>query len=245
VASTSAALRREAERTFFDEKAKTQKVEYVTAKALTRYSNPGTQFPLEMMFRSAGDLRGRTVLDVGCGDGRNAVILGLLGAEVTGIDISPGAIGLARKRCEVNGVRAEFICSPLEDVVDLGRTFDIVWVDALLHHMLHDLPQTLSLLSRALAPGGKLLIKEPVSLSSWFRRLRLVVGPPPDATPDERPLEKADIAEIRKQFPRLVEHRYYLLGRWRATKFLTAVDAMFLRLPGIRDLASVIVLSSE
>ena len=249
--ASSLPSKHESERAFFDNWAANKKAEVVSQETIRRYRNPGHKFPLEMMFRLAGDLRGKSVLDVGCGDGVNAVVLGLIGAHVTGIDISPGAINLARERCAVNGVKAEFICSPLEEFTDLGRKFDIVWVDALLHHMLHDLPATLRLLGSALAPGGVILMKEPVNLCKPLRKARLLLGPPPDATPDERPLEVSDIDCLRSHFSGLEEHRFYLLGRlnpWfkshKARSAIAAFDAVLLSLPLIGQLASVSVFAA-
>ena len=43
-----------------------------------------------------GDLRGRQVLDAGCGDGHNARILARAGAHMTGVDLSARMIGLAQ-----------------------------------------------------------------------------------------------------------------------------------------------------
>ena len=73
------------------------------------------------------DLRDKTVLDVGCGDGLNSDVLGLLGARVTGIDISSGAIQLAGERCSVNGVTVEFICAPLDRLRIAGRSLMSGW----------------------------------------------------------------------------------------------------------------------
>jgi SAM-dependent methyltransferase len=44
-----------------------------------------------------GWLRGKEILDVGCGGGRSSRFLKELGNEVTGIDVNPGMIELARK----------------------------------------------------------------------------------------------------------------------------------------------------
>jgi 2-polyprenyl-3-methyl-5-hydroxy-6-metoxy-1,4-benzoquinol methylase len=45
-----------------------------------------------------GGLRGRQVLDAGCGDGYNTRILARAGAHMTGVDLSARMIGLRRKR---------------------------------------------------------------------------------------------------------------------------------------------------
>ena len=58
------------------------------------------------------------------------MILAKLGARVTGLDVSPAAIELARQRAAVNGVseRTRFVCAPL-DAADLPeRSFDVIWI---------------------------------------------------------------------------------------------------------------------
>jgi len=60
-------------------------------------------------FRFIGNLKGRMVLDAGCGEGRNTRILARSGAHVTGVDISPRMIELARQeeQREPLGIRYE------------------------------------------------------------------------------------------------------------------------------------------
>jgi ubiquinone/menaquinone biosynthesis C-methylase UbiE len=48
--------------------------------------------------RLLGDVRGLSVLDVGCGTGRHAVRLAQHGARVIGVDFSPGMLGKARRK---------------------------------------------------------------------------------------------------------------------------------------------------
>lgn len=57
----------------------------------------------------AGDLKDKTVLDAGCGEGYNTRILAGRGARLTGVDISPRMIELAREqeRREPLGIRYE------------------------------------------------------------------------------------------------------------------------------------------
>ena len=65
-----------------------------------RYLDPvaNTPYPLEYAFFLLGDVRGKTVLDLGCGTGENVILLVKRGAVVIGMDISPGLIDLARQR---------------------------------------------------------------------------------------------------------------------------------------------------
>lgn len=74
--------------------------------ALRRYSSRTLRkrFKEEFRFRVLGDLRGKRVLDVGCGEGTNCFTLAKRGARVTGIDISPRSIDVAGKKAEINGL---------------------------------------------------------------------------------------------------------------------------------------------
>lgn len=61
--------------------------------ALRRYARPSPRrrFNKEFRFRLLGRLEGRSLLDVGCGDGLNVAMFAKMGASVTGIDVSRGA----------------------------------------------------------------------------------------------------------------------------------------------------------
>ena len=81
---------------------------------LERYrKNHGLYFK-EACMRLLGDPRGLRILDVGCGEGENSVLLAKMGAKVTGVDVSPGAIEVAKKQAALDGVEAEFLCSPID-----------------------------------------------------------------------------------------------------------------------------------
>src|SRR2546423_9535632 len=111
--------------------------------ALERYTRPALRkrFNKEFRFHLLRPLQGKTVLDVGCGDGLNSVMLAKMGASVTGLDISPGAIDAAQRRAALNGVseRTRFVCAPAETADLEPDSFDIVWGAAILHHVLDDL----------------------------------------------------------------------------------------------------------
>ena len=91
----------------------------------------------DLTFARAGDLRGRRVLDVGCGSGRYAVRFAVGGAaEVVGVDVSEKMLDLARARARAAGVedrctflRAEFLEWPTPgpfDVITAIGFFDYV-----------------------------------------------------------------------------------------------------------------------
>src|SRR6266850_4969735 len=100
----AARLAQEAE--FFDRWAKenTKHLEPVDAAVLARYRRPRGLYAKEFGIRALGDVAGKRILDVGCGEGEDAMILALLGAHVTGLDVSPAAVELSRQRAMVNRV---------------------------------------------------------------------------------------------------------------------------------------------
>jgi len=76
-------------------------------------------------------LRGKTVLNICCGDGFEAEYLVKLGAKVTVSDISSEAVKAAKRRCpQVKGVLADAENLPFKD-----ENFDLVIVRAGLHHL--------------------------------------------------------------------------------------------------------------
>ena len=185
--------------------------------AFGRYTRPKLRrrFSKEYRFHLLGDLQGRTLLDVGCGDGLNAVMMARMGARVTGVDVSPGALDLARRRAEVNGVadRVRFLCAPIEQAALPPREFDIVWGDGILHHVLDDLDAVVRCLVRCAKPGGLILFAEPVNLSAPLRRLRRLVPVHTESTPGERPMVASELALVRRHVPDLRIRHYALFGR--------------------------------
>lgn len=81
-----------------------------------------------LTFEHAGDVTGKTVLDIGCGSGRYAVDFASRGAaRVLGVDLSDEMIALARAEAERHGVldRCEFRVGDIFET-RLAETFDIV-----------------------------------------------------------------------------------------------------------------------
>lgn len=207
------------EAAFFDREAEQQgpKVAPIDPLTLERYSasTPRRRFREEFRFRVLKDLQGKRVLDVGCGDGINSVLLAKLGANVTGIDISPKAIDLAQKRAHINGVSGSthFLCSPLEEAEIPPHSFDVIWGDAILHHLIQNLELVLARLCLWAKPRAILLFSEPVNFNNTLRRLRFRLPVKTDATPDERPLEPAEFKIIKRFLPDLRLRFFSLFGR--------------------------------
>jgi magnesium-protoporphyrin O-methyltransferase len=97
------------------------------------------------------DLRGRRVLDAGCGTGSLAVEAARRGAEVVAIDLSPNLIEIARERLPSidGGGSIEFRVSDMLDP-SLGRFDWVVAMDSLIHYTAADMCRMVAaLISRA------------------------------------------------------------------------------------------------
>jgi 2-polyprenyl-3-methyl-5-hydroxy-6-metoxy-1,4-benzoquinol methylase len=100
------------------------------------------------------DIRGKRVLEVGCGMGLHTELMAQSGADVVAIDISPKSVEATRARLAIKSIKAEVIELDAErlDAVD---DFDFIWSWGVIHHS----PRSglvLRNLFRALKPGKEL-----------------------------------------------------------------------------------------
>lgn len=114
------------------------------------YNNPA-------FLRFVGDLKGKTVLDAGCGEGYNTRLLAKLGARVTGVDISSKMIefALEEEQNRTLGIRYE-VASFSELSLFEHESFDVV----VSFMALMDVPNyegAVKEVFRVLRPGGELV----------------------------------------------------------------------------------------
>jgi hypothetical protein len=85
----------------------------VSKRTRARYECPtaATAYPLEFAYHLLGNVRGRQVLELGCGSGENTVCLVARGANVCALDISEDLIALARRRLQVSGCGGDRVSS--------------------------------------------------------------------------------------------------------------------------------------
>ncbi|VAX31297.1 hypothetical protein MNBD_NITROSPIRAE02-1055 [hydrothermal vent metagenome] len=116
-------------------------------------------------------------LELGAGTGSDAIWLAQQGFKVTALDMSPTAIGIARKKAAAAGVEVEFIVADiLRDEIPFGP-FDFVFDRGCFHTF--DLPEERSHLAeiiwRHLNPGGY-----------WFSLIASTDGPERESGPPRR-----------------------------------------------------------
>jgi 2-polyprenyl-3-methyl-5-hydroxy-6-metoxy-1,4-benzoquinol methylase len=103
------------------------------------------------------DFRPESVLELGCGDGVNAVFMAGRGCRVTAVDVSATALEMARTKQREAGVEVEFVEGDVFELAPTGRAFDLVFDRGLLHHLpVFRFEDYTRLVADRLAPGGHL-----------------------------------------------------------------------------------------
>jgi SAM-dependent methyltransferase len=201
-------------------------------------------------FEQLGDLAGLRVLDLGCGHGMASVVLARAGALVTAIDLSGGYIEEAQARARANCVSINFVQANGEELPFADASFDRVWGCAILHHL--DLGRAGAAIRRVLRGGGRGVFCEPWGGNPLlnFARKKLPY-PGKDRTPDETPLTRHHLRQLRAMFPSVQLQGFQLLsmacrvmnGR-RLRKRLDWWDAMLLeRVPALEHFCRYVVLT--
>lgn len=173
-----------------------------------RQANEACTAP-EMRFitRRLGDIRGKRLLDVGCGLGEASVYFALQGAEVTSADLSPGMLTACSRLATANGVKVTPHLAAAEDMqLPPDAQFDIIYAGNLLHHV--DIEQTIKRLKPHLAKDGLLVTWDPIAYNpviNVYRKIATEVR-----TPDEHPLTWKDLKSFEKHFSH-VQRKYFWL----------------------------------
>src|SRR5262245_48056059 len=139
--------------------------------------------------------RGRSVLDVGCGAGIDLARFARGGAEVTGVDIAPSAIALARANFEQQGLHGRFEVADGERLPFPDNTFDLVYAHGVVQYTASP-EQLVTECRRVLQPGGHAIFQV-YNRVSWLNALSklMKVGLEHDDAPV---LLKFSIGEFRR-----------------------------------------------
>jgi len=94
----------------------------------------GRPCPELLRVLNSGQLSGKTVLEIGCGTGTNAIELARRGFKVTAIDPVPQAIEAAREKAAQSGIAVDFrVADAIKD--DLGGPYDILFDRGVYHFL--------------------------------------------------------------------------------------------------------------
>jgi ubiquinone/menaquinone biosynthesis C-methylase UbiE len=160
----------------------------------------------------AGITRGSKVLDVGCGTGVVALTAARLGADVTGIDLTPELVGHARENAALMGLAVAFSEGDAEALPFADATFDVVVSQ--FAHMFAPRPEiAIKEMLRVLKPGGT------IAFSTWppehfVGRMFMLLGKygppaPPGVAP---PPQWGDTTIVRERLGDAVKDLHFARG---------------------------------
>ncbi len=192
-----------------------------------------------------GDLAGRTLVDLGCGNGKASLFFARHGARVIAVDSSSVAIENLSHFSTENGIRnLEPVCASAFDVASYGPA-DLVFGSMVLHHLepFADFGFVLRTLMKADAKG---FFYENNGRNPLLMLLRRHVvgrfGVPKSGDPEESPLTPEEIHTLRPHFRVRVAYPELLLMRLAGDYLfrghlkrpLGSLDAMLFRIVPLR-----------
>ncbi len=148
-------------------------------------------------------LKGKNILELGCGDGLNAFIMAKLGGQVTAIDISEQSKVIIEKvnkefSLPVKAVTGDFSNESFEE-----NSFDVIVGKGFLHHLTHDQEAVyLEKVAKLLKPTGEARFFEPAMNSKLLDNLRWITPVPGRASM----LNQKAFAEWKKNDPHPVRN---------------------------------------
>ena len=108
-----------------------------------------------------GDINGKRLLHLQCHFGLDTLSLGRMGAQVTGVDLSPAAVSEAKKLARADISDASFICNDVYQYLGSSQDkFDIVFTSYGAICWLPDLQLWAEGIATHLEPGGRFVMVE-------------------------------------------------------------------------------------
>ncbi len=94
--------------------------------------------PPDILIRlvKSGEIKPCKTIDLGCGIGNYSIYFASIGFDVTGIDISPTAIEIAKENANRREIKCNFlVVNVLGNLNEIKSTFDFAYDWELLHHI--------------------------------------------------------------------------------------------------------------
>lgn len=126
--------------------------EFLGATALPSW---GGFLPSENKLNMLGDMKGKRVLEIGCGNGGSLQYVAERGAtDLWGLDISANQIERTKETLNAKNINASLICSPMEDECGIPKNFFDLICSVYGIGWTTDLDKTFKLINSYLKPNG-------------------------------------------------------------------------------------------
>lgn len=165
------------------------------------------------MIHMLGQVRGKRVLDYGCGSGNLGIFLALQGAQVSGFDLSPEGVKIAQRAVAQYGLEADFQAMDAESLRYPDESFDLVVGFGVLHHVIK-YPGASAQLLRVMRRGTHAFFHETLWDNPLINLARRFTVREEDA--GDAHLTASLLREFGRGFSRVVLHRrhlFYMLKR--------------------------------
>jgi 2-polyprenyl-3-methyl-5-hydroxy-6-metoxy-1,4-benzoquinol methylase len=162
-----------------------------------------------------GDVRGKRILDYGCGVSEGGVYLAKLGANVVGMDVSNRQLANAQQLATHHGVTIETRLVTGSRIPADDNEFDLVYGNGVLHHV--PLNSAVPELARILKADGKGCFIEPLPYNPLIKVYRALATR--NRTEDEQPLTWKDVENLGKHFSEVTHREMWLTTQSVFLKF--------------------------
>lgn len=173
------------------------------------YSSPAFDDLIKYAFDFLDGEANESILDMGCGEGKETLLLAQRGVKIVSMDLSHKQLRRARDGVNANapGAAAFFVQANAEEPPFAKESFSFIYGKAILHHL--DLEASSIIIQRLLKPNGKASFTEPLDRHPLFwlgRRLT-----PQFRTIDEHPLHLNELDEFAGTFRDHESRTFFLL----------------------------------
>ena len=102
-------------------------------------------------------LKGKAVLEIGCGAGSSSILFALDGAQVTASDLTDEAVAITKAKFDLLGLAGNAVQADAENLPFPDNSFDVVFSSGVLHHT-PNTQKTIDEIRRVLKPGGNAVV---------------------------------------------------------------------------------------
>jgi len=200
------------ERQFHDQWASTIDLHEISINAAFEGSTaPENRFILTQL----GDIKGKYLLDLGCGAGESSVYFARKGVRCVAGDYSTEMIQMSKKLAKLYDVEIEAHIVNAEELNFADNTFDIVYASNILHHV--DAEKSLAEIYRVLKVGGTACIWEPMRHNPIINIYRWIASDV--RTEDEHPLSIFFVDLVKRIFAEVTYETFWYATLWILLRF--------------------------